>query len=94
MIDTGPTWDPFQPPPPRPAAPAAQPRQDQRAELQSLAQQTFRTPAGAAFLRLLRAELDAQPSYLPGATFDQVAYAEGQKALLRRIDALLTDERS
>lgn len=81
------TWDPFQP-----AAPLTWQREQQAAaqtDLARLARATFSTPAGQAFLAALAAEQAAQPSYLPGMSFDQVAWSEGQKALLRRIQTLL-----
>jgi hypothetical protein len=83
------TWDPFA----EPAGPAPAPQQqaqEERTEMARLAQATFASPAGQGFLALLRAELLGQPSYIPGMGFDHVAYIEGQKALLRRIDALIT----
>ncbi len=81
------TWDPFQP-----AAPLTLGFEQQAAaqvDLARLARATFTTTAGRAFLAALSAEQAAQPSYLPGMSFDQVAWSEGQKALLRRIHALL-----
>lgn len=86
------TWDPFMPP--APAAPGVAPAAEQPgpSELEMLARMVFGGPPGQAFLARLRRELEAMPSYLPGMAFDQVAYVEGQKALLRRIDALLKGE--
>jgi hypothetical protein len=84
MSDARTTWDPFQSPP-APASPLDEARQHQLADL---ARATFATPAGRAFLDALHADLTTQPSYLPGMAFDQVAYLEGQKALLRRIQTL------
>jgi len=84
MITDQTTWDPFQGPPlSKPSAEGA--RQQHLAEL---ARATFATPAGRAFLEALHADLMAQPSYQPGMAFDQVAYIEGQKFLLRRMHAL------
>lgn len=90
MSDRMSTWDPFQGPPPPQASPDGA-RQQQLAEL---ARATFDTPAGHAFLRALAADLAAQPSYQPGMAFDQVAYLEGQKFLLRRMQALRDQKES
>lgn len=83
------TWDPFQSPLIGPLGQQLLGQAEQQVELAKLAQATFSTPAGAAFLAQLRQEVEAPPSYLPGMTFDQVAFAEGKKALLRRIDHLI-----
>ena len=83
------TWDPFQ----QPAAPAAvRQRHEAQTELARLARATFHTVPGAAFLARLRAEVMEPPSYNPGEPFDMVAWREGQKALLRRIESLLKED--
>lgn len=84
MSDAMTTWDPFQ----SPAAPPSRQEEARQQLLANLARATFATPAGRAFLEALGDDLAGQPSYLPGMAFDQVAYLEGQKALLRRIHAL------
>lgn len=86
---SGATWDPFRP---IAASEHGAAQAAERDEMKRLARATFQAPAGAAFLARLRAEVMDQPSYHPGEPFDLVAWREGQKALLRRIEALLKED--
>lgn len=52
----------------------------------------FRTPDGLWVLADLRLACHYKPSYAPGLSFDQVAFNEGVKAILRRIEGCLDDE--
>lgn len=84
-------WDPFQPPAEL-AKLAIQQHQaaTQRHEAeQALTRAVFGSPHGAAWLAQRLAQDQAQPSYRPGDSFDQVAWHEGRKAVIRDIEAML-----
>ena len=71
-----------------PAAREAEPASDrERRRASTLA--ALNTPAGRAWMQARLTEELARPSYVPGTTHDQAAYAEGRKAVLREIAAEL-----
>jgi hypothetical protein len=76
-------WDPFMRPGPMAAITTRLP--PERDSEREATRQLFGGGAGAAWLRARIQREESQPSYLPGVSFDQVAYAEGRKAMLREI---------
>jgi hypothetical protein len=69
------------------APPAADPDAERRAQAVSTGatRAALGHPAGRAWLQARLLQEEARPSYLPGRCFDEVAWREGRKALLREI---------
>lgn len=68
---------------------AAEADREEAARINAIFAAAFQTPAGKEALKILKARLGDRPSYIEGMTFDQTAFREGQKAVLREIEAMI-----
>jgi hypothetical protein len=68
---------------------AKRPRIDPRDELERQQVYTLATSGehGSAFLADLKKVFESRPSFTPGATHDDVIFAEGQKSVIRYIES-------
>ena len=88
------TWNVFHPPPTPSTSSVPTPRDLARNDARTLTRAVFGAGPGAAWLAMMQADAAAQPSYQPGDTFDQVAWREGRKALLRDIQLIVQSQES
>jgi hypothetical protein len=72
---------------------AARAWQQQREDYESLVRAVFTTPAGQALLLHWKFTLLQAPTWQPGDDLATAAHAEGRKAFVRAIDAIVTPQR-
>jgi hypothetical protein len=85
------SWNVFDAPAPLPAR-VREAAEGQRQAQLDLTRAAFGSGAGAAWLKARTAREMAQPSYVPGTSHDQAAYAEGRKAVFREIETELAQQ--
>jgi hypothetical protein len=75
------------------ATQAARAWQQQREDYESLVRAVFATPAGQALMLHWKTTLLQAPTWMPGDDLATAAHAEGRKAFVRALDAIITPQR-